>query len=295
MRSNSLNSLNLPFFFRKLNEEVSFEKRLIQIKSVSGISLLFVTSTIPEAEVILCGLKVLLANEAVRWGRRGGARIDFSLPSKYFLDDDDCYSSTTMTTSTSHHSSSNASNKYGGHLLLEDIVNNCIIPLPLPLCRVLLLDSNSPVISSWKLVSDRYCPWTFPTDYDKGVNSEKITDTQLLNSNKNLVGATRNLKDKDGGIFETHFIDSDDEEKVTCTISEYLPRNGFSIQIRIIFRRNDDHCKADIMAELRPTPSYIPKNYPPPSLILQDLNSRFGTDEKGKLIGLLLLSTLNQI
>ena len=270
--------------FYKLNVEVNCDKRLIQIKSVSGINLVFVTSTIPEAEVILCGLKVLLANEAVRWGRRGGARIDFSVPSKYFLDDDDCYSSTTMTTSTSHHSSSNASNKYGGHLLLEDIVNNCIIPLPLPLCRVLLLDSNSPVIASWKSVSDRYCPWTFPTDYDKGITTGKTTDTQLLNTSKNLVGATRYLKDKDGGIIETYFIDSDDEEKVACTISEYLPRNGFSIQVRIIFRKKDDHCKADITTELRPTPSYIPKNYHSPSLILQYLNSPFGTDKKGKFI-----------
>ena len=88
----------------------------------------------------------------------------------------------------------------------------------------------------------------------------------------------------DFSVLSRYFLDDDDCYSSTCTISEYLSRNGFSIQVRIIFRKKDDHCKADITTELRPTPSYIPKNYHSPSLILQYLNSPFGTDKKGKFI-----------
>ena len=53
-----------------------------------------------------------------------------------------------------------------GQLLVRDIAKNVQLPLPLPLCRVLLLDSSSPVISKWQVdrgdANFEKTSWTFP-------------------------------------------------------------------------------------------------------------------------------------
>ena len=35
-------------------------------------------------------------------------------------------------------------------LLVREVSKTVLLPLPLPLCRVLLLDSSSPVVSKWE-------------------------------------------------------------------------------------------------------------------------------------------------
>ena len=46
--------------------------RVISIKDVSGTSLLFLANNFREAELLLCGLKLLLERETGRLGVRGG-------------------------------------------------------------------------------------------------------------------------------------------------------------------------------------------------------------------------------
>jgi hypothetical protein len=57
------------------SEDKTEHLRVISIQDISGTSLLFLANNFREAELLFCGLKLLLERETARFGVRGGLAI----------------------------------------------------------------------------------------------------------------------------------------------------------------------------------------------------------------------------
>jgi hypothetical protein len=185
-----------------------------------------------------------------------------------------------------------------GQLLVRDVCKNVHLPLPLPLCRVLLLDSSSPVISKWE--NDRgdldfeRTPWTFPPATPREM--EQFQSEHQLIASGSMCGAHRTIsyeRYRNGQLVrlsETHIVDSDDTEKLAFSVTERLPRRGFSIKVKILLRavENGGACEATVLGEIRP----VGKNMSDPAavhkafmLVLDELRHRYGNESVGLLAG----------
>ena len=185
-----------------------------------------------------------------------------------------------------------------GQLLIRDVCNSVLLPLPLPLCRVLLLDSSSPVISKWE--SDRgdadfeRTSWTFPPATPR--EREQFQSEHQLIASGSMCGAHRTIsyeRYRNGQpvrLSETHIVDSDDSEKLAFQVTERLPRRGFSIKVKIILCGvdNGSSCEATVLGEIRP----VGKNMSDPAAVhkallkvMEELRNRYGTDCVGLLAG----------
>jgi hypothetical protein len=180
-----------------------------------------------------------------------------------------------------------------GELLIRDISTDVMLPLPLPLSRVLLLDSSSPVITKWE--ADRgdvkfvKGGWEFPANSPRGLEIH-ATERQLIASGS-MMGAHRKTsydRMRSGQIVhleETQIVDSDDLEKLSYTVTERTPRRGFAIKIRIILRSTEDGLSsATVRGEIRP----MGKNMTDQSavhrafnLVLNESRLRYGEEKKG--------------
>ena len=86
-------------------------------------------------------------------------------------------------------------------------------------------------------------------------------------------------------LSETQIIDADDSEKLTFTISERMPRRGFSMKVKFLLRSSKDNsCEATVIAEVRP----VGKNMSNQAavhkaflLVLNELKMRYGGEGKG--------------
>ena len=185
-----------------------------------------------------------------------------------------------------------------GQLLIRDVCKTVLLPLPLPLCRVLLLDSSSPVVSKWETErgdSDfERTPWTFPPATPREM--EQFQSEHQLIASGSMCGAHRTISyeryrnGKPIRLSETHIVDSDDSEKLTFQVSERLPRRGFSIKVKIMLRAvdNGSACEATVLGEIRP----VGKNMSDPGAVhkallkvLDELRNRYGTGCVGLLAG----------
>eukprot|EP00531_Pseudo-nitzschia_arenysensis_P017110 CAMPEP_0116139004 /NCGR_PEP_ID=MMETSP0329-20121206/13074_1 /TAXON_ID=697910 /ORGANISM="Pseudo-nitzschia arenysensis, Strain B593" /LENGTH=1448 /DNA_ID=CAMNT_0003634005 /DNA_START=438 /DNA_END=4784 /DNA_ORIENTATION=- len=187
-----------------------------------------------------------------------------------------------------------------GQLLVRDICKTVQLPLPLPLCRVLLLDSSSPVISKWE--TDRgdsdfeRTPWTFPPATPREM--EQFQSEHQLIASGSMCGAHRTISyeryrnGKPARLSETHIVDSDDSEKLAFQVSERLPRRGFSIKVKILLRAidNGSACEATVLGEIRP----VGKNMSDPAAVHKallkvsdELRYRYGSEYVGLLAGFL--------
>eukprot|EP00536_Pseudo-nitzschia_multiseries_P009988 jgi/Psemu1/242604/estExt_Genewise1.C_2920009 len=185
-----------------------------------------------------------------------------------------------------------------GQLLIRDVCKNVIIPLPLPLCRVLLLDSSSPVISKWETErgdSDfERTLWTFPPATPREM--EQFQSEHQLIASGSMCGAHRTIsyeRYRNGQpvrLSETHIVDSDDSDKLAFQVNERLPRRGFSIKVKILLRAvdNGSSCEATVLGEIRP----VGKNMSDPAAVhkallkvLEELRYRYGADCAGLMAG----------
>jgi len=185
-----------------------------------------------------------------------------------------------------------------GQLLVRDLCKTVLLPLPLPLCRVLLLDSSSPVVSKWETergdTDFERTPWTFPPATPREMDQFQ-SEHQLIASGS-MCGAHRTVsyeRYRNGRpvrLSETHIVDSDDSEKLAFQVSERLPRRGFSIKAKILLRAvdNGSSCEATVLGEIRP----VGKNMSDPAAVhkallkvLDELRNRYGTDCVGLLAG----------
>lgn len=248
--------------------------RVISVLDVHGANLLFLANSFREAELLVCGLKLLLERETSRLGIRGGVpvaqlagggrgalskpvvlnapfsherRKDYpvidpdeeslftslkesnsSIKQTFFSDND---SQTKMSWSKvpgreflqSHAMESSYYGEQEEHsnnrqyragsipspsnsatyeveripvytyseLIIREISSKEIVPFPLPLCRALLLDSKSPVMTKWRTVRGDFnyniSPWAFPPGSPH--SNHKFTQEHQLISSGSMVGS----------------------------------------------------------------------------------------------------------
>jgi len=371
--------------------------RIISIQDVSGTSLLFLANNFREAELLYCGLKLLLERETSRLGVRGGLPItalggrategamspaaargfkETPMPDPLRLNRErrrsssngrnvSGYSSSEMDNETDQDDGStmfteDSSGLIGrglpegrktwgkvpgraymrnqaaagrstlvppmvdgdiesyqdqpslvpqgangvpryvlGQLLVRDISTNVQLPLPLPLCRVLLLDSSSPVISKWEAdrgdVDFSKTDWTFPPATPR--EGERHESEHHLIASGSMMGAHRTStfsRPRNGStvrLSETQIVDADDSEKLAFTISERMPRRGFSIKVKVILRAHTERsCDASVIGEVRP----VGKNMSNQAavhkaflLVMNEIKLRYGTEGSGLMAGFL--------
>ena len=343
--------------------------RVISIQEVSGTSLLFLANNFREAELLVCGLKLLLEQETSRLGVRGGLPITalggkagdlamsptaargFKDPpmvavnngrtmqrkkrisgSDSEIDADGEVMNPPLKLDPRHQvpegrtswgqvpgrdylrgqaagvsgsqggMSSDASGilKYvHGQLIVREIATHVQLPLPLPLCRVLLIDSTSPVIAKWE--NDRgdsnfsKTDWTFPPATPREL--ERHDSEHQLIACGSMMGAHRTTtfdRPRNGTttrLSETQIIDADDSETLAFTVSERNPRRGFSVKVRIVLRSSKDNfCEATVLGEVRPVgknmsnQAAVNKAF---NLVLNEISSRYGMEGNGLMAGFL--------
>ena len=192
-----------------------------------------------------------------------------------------------------------------GQLLVRDIATDVQLPLPLPLCRVLLLDSTSPVITKWEEdrgdVNFERTDWTFPPATPREL--ERHSSEHHLIASGSMMGAHRTtMFDRPrngsmGRLSETQIIDADDSEKLAFTVSERMPRRGFSVKVRILLRSlNESSCEATVLGELRPVGKNMSNQgavHKAFQVVLREITGRYGTEGKGLMAG--FLSVVNTL
>jgi len=347
--------------------------RVISMQDVAGTSLLFLANNFREAELLVCGLKLLLERETARLGVRGGLPISAlggrvldgamsPTAARGFRDTPTSNASINpirrnsrkKNGRTSGYTSSDVEeledsgedegpkqnstylpegrkswgrvpgrsymrgqaastnkgqrsgvNEQGvpqyvhGQLLVRDIAKNVRLPLPLPLCRVLLLDSTSPVIARWEKdrgdVNFDHTLWAFPPATPREL--ERHASEHSLIATGSMCGANRTSafdRMRNGSwirLSETQIVDADDSEKLAITVSERMPRRGFSIKIRILLRAvKDNACDATVFAEVRPVGKDMSNQaavHRAFLLVINEISSRYGEQLGGLMAGFL--------
>jgi hypothetical protein len=318
----------------KLSGDTTQHLRIISIQDVSGTGLHLLANNFREAELLFCGLKLLLERETDRLGVRGGLPITAlggrkndesmsptaargfreapltspaegnasqwsKLPGRNYMrgqafsfNDEDA---------TEHHG---IPHYVHGKLLTKHLARLVRLELPLGVCRVLLLDSTSPVIDRWE--EDRgdknfeKSKWSFPPATPR--EREQYEDEHDLISAGSMKGANRTCsfdRPRYGSLVrlaETHTVEADNPKSVTITITERNPRRGFSLKIKVQLTAERDHeCLASVVAEIRPVgkdmsnQAAVHKAF---GLVVDELKSRYGTHGVGLMAG--FLSVISQ-
>lgn len=335
--------------------------RIISIQDVSGTQLLFVANNFREAELLICGLKLLLERETARLGVRGGLpltafggrylegamspsaargfrdvasstpQIQRRMASDFTSDVDEGEDGVSeildgnvldphgrrkwgsvpgrnymrgqaaaLIENDGHVLNEQGVPQYAhGQQIVRDVAKNVRLPLPLPLCRVLLLDSTSPVIKAWERnrgdKSFEKTHWTFPPATPREL--ERHTSEHQLIASGSMCGAHRTTsfdRPRYGTLVrlsETHTVDADDCRKITFSVTERNPRRGFSIKVRILLQAfKENSCDASVVAEVRP----IGKNMSNQAavhraflLVMDEIKARYGAEGHGLLAGFL--------
>ena len=348
--------------------------RVLSISDVTGKSMLFLASSNREAELLFCGLKLLLECETARLSVRGGVplnklggklgkgalspvsargslkplsnrreRTDMGKNrhtsrrgKKEELDDRSKYSSfgepgTSSDESLTDEKDSEDSdiaklsdrhqvpegklwsqvpsrNKMRqmagaaptyelGKAICTDIATNISLSLPLAMCRVLFLDSSSPVNKSWE--SGRadtdywHGAWAFPPGSVRKFERSDISEHQLI-SRGSMVGASRNISysrfrnHSQVRLSETITVEQDDERALIFVVTDQMPRRGFSAKARLYLRSfGSQSCEARVVTEIRPVGKNLSDQQAVHKafvLVIDELKKRYGVEEKGETI-----------
>lgn len=314
-----------PVPIRFKGEDKMAHLRVISIQDASGTSLLFLANNFREAELLVCGLKLLIERETTRLGVRGGmpktwfgikkgdpgvspsAARGFELPSSKYpsptrrsgynsSDVENDGESTQGIRAALPDDRKNWGNVPGrqymrvqaagldeptsapgspergvpqyvhGKLLSRELAKNVRLPLPLPLCRVLLLDSTSPVIRNWE--HDRgdhnfdKSKWAFPPATPREL--EKHSSEHQLIASGSMCNAHRTIsfdRPRYGSLVrlsETHTVEADESAELVLSITERNPRRGFSIKVRVVLHAfKESSCDATVIADIRPVGEFV--------------------------------------
>jgi lipid-binding SYLF domain-containing protein len=347
-----------PVPIRFKGEDKMAHLRVISIVDSSGTSLLFLANNFREAELLVCGLKLLIERETTRLGVRGGmpkswfglkkgensvspsAARGFEAPSSRLQGTPSPskrsgYTSSDVETDAESldgartdlpddrrnwgnvpgrdymrvqaagmiDSKSMGIKEQGvpqyihGHPLFRELSKNVRLPLPLPLCRVLLLDSTSPVIRKWE--HDRgdhnfeKSRWAFPPATPREL--EKHSSEHQLIASGSMCNAHRTIsfdRPRYGSLVrlsETHTVEADEASELVFTVTERNPRRGFSIKVRVNLRAfKDASCDATVVAEIRPVGKDMSNQaavHKASLLVVEELRERYGEDSSGLLAG----------
>ena len=328
--------------------------RVIEIIDKSGTNLRFITNTIREAELLTCGLKLLVERETRRVHVRGGIafdKLDQSSPDENSeahdknmdrrsesssdfsstgngSDDDStnqdlpgglqswsqvparnhlrseasCHDGATKVEKELDHPISLKANigaqdgikYYHGDQLVTEIATDVKIPLPLPLCRVLFLDSTSPLMKRWEFdrgdMNYSRTGWNFPPSSSRRAESElpmnELLSRGSMQSAHRTVLFDRLRNGQHIRLSETIVVIVDGNERVSLSISERMPRRGFSTKVRItLLRETRNSCSICIFGDIVPVGKDLSNQgavHRAFLLVVNELKGRYGTQGKGK-------------
>ena len=183
-----------------------------------------------------------------------------------------------------------------GQQIWREIATNIELPLPLPFCRALLLDSSSPLIMKWEKDKGdtNYCktPWTFTSSIHGGTDRNSYTHEHDLIASGTMVGGYRTTsfdRIRNGQILnlsESQTVSTDDDKLLIIVITEELPRRGFSVKIKIILNVSTKQtCVATIVAELCALGKNMTNQvavHKALLLVIDELKARYGEGNKGE-------------
>lgn len=357
-----------PVPIRFKGEDKMAHLRVISIQDASGTSLLFLANNFREAELLVCGLKLLVERETTRLGVRGGmpkswfgikkgdpgvspsAARGFELPSKNQLspirrsgynssdvendggdsdnlgvraalpDDRKTWGNVpgrqymrVQAAGLEEPSKSLGAKEQGvpqyihGRQLSREIAKNVRLPLPLPLCRVLLLDSTSPVIRKWEYDRGDHnfekSRWAFPPATPREL--ERHSSEHQLIASGSMCNAHRTIsfdRPRYGSLVrlsETHTVEVDEASDLVLAVTERNPRRGFSIKVHVQLQAfTDSSCDATVIADIRPVgkdmsnQAAVHKAF---LLVVEELKERYGGDSRGLLGGFLsVVESMNE-
>jgi hypothetical protein len=357
--------------------------RIVSIEDVTGKSLLFIAGSKHEAELLVCGLKLLLECESARLGVRGGVALDklggklnkgsvspssargalksprsnrsrsdqqksrhLTAQAKADLDDRSKYSSigepgsssdsdinneddanfarqAEIVTLNDHHLAPEGRNSWAqvpsrshlrqvadntssprrqpktpiyelGKEVCNDIATNITLPMPLAICRVLFLDSTSPVIKAWEgWRGDKdfhRTEWMFaagsPREFDKKMSEQNLISSGSMAGAQRTVSYGRLRNQEMVWLSESQIVETDDSQTLVFSITDRLPRRGFSTKARIIIRAfSPQSCEARVVTELRPAGKNLRDQQAVHKafvLVLDEMKMRYGIEGKGK-------------
>mmetsp|Transcript_1477 Transcript_1477/g.2502 ORF Transcript_1477/g.2502 Transcript_1477/m.2502 type:complete len:1349 (+) Transcript_1477:106-4152(+) len=353
---------------RLSRDDATEHLRLLSVQDVSGKSLIFIADSDVEAELLFCGLKLLLECETARLGVRGGVPIsdiggklrkdaltpaaargsplrnpnaagrqdatkrvtnDAKDVSQYSSlgeigsssDGDEILANTTQApddkrdwsyASPSPNRKESVEKSVGprahvqmqtqesptyilGKEISNDVASNMTLPLPFDICRLLLLDSASPLNQTWE--SERgdadyqHGGWSFPPSSPR-VHERRLPEEQLVSSGSMLDAQrvrsyTRSRNREKVALSEVLFVEKDDKQGLVFVIADRAPRRGFSAKARIQLRPYSPHnCAIKIISEIRPVGKNLNNQaavHKAFVLVLDEMRSRYGVEGTGLL------------
>lgn len=347
-----------PVPIRFKGEDKMAHLRVISIQDSAGTSLLFLANNFREAELLVCGLKLLIERETTRLGVRGGmskswfgiksgepgvlpsAARGYELPSSTnqsspmsrksgyassdvendgesdigvkadLPDDRKTWGNVpgrnymrVQAVGVAELSKDQDSKERGvpqyihGAQISRELAKNVRLPLPLPLCRVLLLDSTSPVIRKWE--HDRgdhnfeKSRWAFPPatprELEKHASEHKLIASGSMSGSHRTISFDRPRYGSLVRLSETHSVEADETSELVFTVTERNPRRGFSIKVRVCLRAfKESSCDATVKADIRPVgkdmsnQAAVHKAF---LLVVDELRERYGDEGHGLLAG----------
>ena len=183
-----------------------------------------------------------------------------------------------------------------GKVISTAMATNVTLPLPLSMCRMMFLDSSSPLNRSWEAgrtdINFQHGPWSFPPGSAREFEQTSSGEQQLI-ARASMVGAQRSISYSRARnrelvrLTETVVVERDDEKSLVFVVADQMPRRGFAARARVhLHSFGQQSCEARVFAEIRP----VGKNVSDQSavhkaflLVLDELNKRYGVDEKGLL------------
>ena len=185
-----------------------------------------------------------------------------------------------------------------GKAICTDIATNISMPLPLALCRVMFLDSSSPVNKSWeagRLDTDyRHGEWTFPPGSGREFERASSSEYEII-SRGSMIGAQRTISyDRRRNrelvrLSETIVVEQDDlTTSLVFAIKDEMPRRGFQAKACLQLRSfGNQSCKARVVTEIRPVGKNLSNQQAVHKafiLVLDEMKKRYGVEEKGKKV-----------
>ena len=148
-----------------------------------------------------------------------------------------------------------------GQAVKKELLWDIMLPLPLPLCRALFLDSTSPIMNKWEAergdMNYTKSKWSFHPSTKREIDEFSL-EHQLI-ANGPMIGGYRTTsfdqirKGHTVSSAETLLVDADDSRNLEFTISERMPRRGFSVKVQfIVVAVSKESCRVSVDAVLRP-------------------------------------------
>ncbi|KAL7430579.1 hypothetical protein ACHAXM_002262 [Skeletonema potamos] len=349
---------------RLSRDDATEHLRLISVQDVSGKSLLFIADSNSEAELLFCGLKLLLECETARLGVRGGIPIneiggklrkgsltpaaargsplrspntsgrqtasnrvkdDVKNVSKYSSlgeigsssDGDEFLTNVLQAPIEERHWTQVSPNHRElveknvtpcaqmqtqkspayvlGKEISNDVASNVSLPLPFDLCRLLLLDSASPLNQTWE--SERgdtdyqHSEWRFPPSSprvrERGLPEEHLISSGSMLDAQRFRSYSRTRNREKVALSEAVFVEKDDSQGLVFVVADQAPRRGFSAKARIQVRPySPQSCAIKITSEIRPVGKNLNNQdavHKAFVLVLDEVISRYGIEGTGLL------------